>query len=291
MGLRSQLTRRRWLVSALIVALLAGGAGTALALHSSGAPSAITLRYPREVVKSIDAVALGQTSVRWTENGGSSESDNTFGIGPTGKTGPTAGYTGPHWRSTSDVTADSGVQRITISLRHGTGEAELRLAGNLVYVKGNALALEWMALGLTHAQALRYAGRWISIPKGHDPLTDVPEHLTLAKLVNDEANPAWLYGGFRHLPDYVYLTAIRKSDGTLGVDWEDDGSDAWSPTSNLSARAGGEPLPIAATSEGSGDEAGHYSSASSSGRFSRWNEPVHVTVPKHAVPIATVRGR
>jgi hypothetical protein len=287
MGLRSQRPRRRWLIVAPIVALLAGGTATALALHSSAAAAASPLRYPRTVVRSIDAAALGQKSVRWTEKGG--ESNSMEGLGPTGKTGTTV----PHWRSTSDVTANSGVKRITIThFRGGVGTAEIRLVGNLVYVKGNVRALEWMALDVTHAQALRYAERWISIPKWQDRRsTYLSEELTLADLVDNEANPARYYGAFAHLPDYVYLAATRESDGTRFVTWDDEGSEDPSVSSTLSARTGGEPLPIAATNDDNGEEAGQYYSDWSSGRFSRWNEPMHVTAPKHAVPIATVRGR
>src|SRR5947209_3531406 len=89
-----QRARQRWLAITLIVALLAGGAAAGLALRSSG-PS------PQSVLGSSVDAALGQRSVHWTE----AEGDTMMG----------------QWRVTSDVTADSGVQRLTIPhLRSGT---------------------------------------------------------------------------------------------------------------------------------------------------------------------------
>jgi hypothetical protein len=273
MGLRSGAPRRPWLIVALPVALLAGGTAAALALRSSEPAAASPLAHPRDVIRSIDAATLGQKSVRWTEKAGSND--------PLGLR---------QWRSTSDVTADSGVQRITIPhFRGGTGRAEIRLVGNGVYVKGNAIALEWMALRVTQTQALRYAGRWISIPKWHDPLAEYSEHLTLAALVDDELQPASTLDGWTQLPDNVYLTATTKSDGTQVVEFEDDSGDLTHKI-DLSAHTGGEPLPIASSELDAGYEGGFDERDWFSGRFSRWNEPVHVIAPKHAVPIATVRA-
>jgi hypothetical protein len=292
MGLSRNSTRGRW----LIVALIGGGAATALVFRSSGRAAYVPLPDAQAVVRSIDAVALRQKSVRWAEEDGILLTDGGGGFGPTGKNGRA---TRLHWRSTSDVTADSGVQRVTIPhFRGGLARAELRLVGNALYVQGNARALEWMTLKLTDAQALRYAGRWISIPKWRNPLREVqeemtdvtvPEYLTLADLVAAEANPGG-WGPHSQLTDWAYLTATRKSDGTQVVDYTEDGSEL-SPTIDLSARTGGEPLPLASTGDWEGYEASMWDSYWSSGRFSRWNEPVHVIAPKHAVPIATVRGR
>jgi hypothetical protein len=284
--------RLRWLIVALVVALLAGGTAAALVLRSSGPAAAVLLPNPQAVIRSIDAAALRQKSVHWTVAGGTQLG---VGIGPTGDTASTRS----HWRSTSDVSADAGVQRVTIPhFRGGTAHAELRLVGNAIYIAGNARALEWMTLGLTNAQASRYAGRWISVPKWRHPLREVqeqmtdvtvPEYLTLTDLVPAEANP----GGYAHvaeITDYDDLTATRKSDGTRTVDFEQGGCELCESVI-LSARAGGEPLPTSVTSNDEGYEASMWDSYWSSGQFSRWNEPVHVIAPKHAVPIATVRGR
>jgi len=291
MGLRSQQPSRRWLFVALIVALLAGGTAVALALRSSG-PSpaketsptkAIAVRHSQAVVRSIDAATRAQTSAQWTS----------------------AGYdhyevTGSKWRSTSDVTANSGVQRITITRLRvhpkdrkgpngfrptGTAKAEIRLVGDAFYVSGNVTALEWMALHMTHAQALRYAGRWISVPKRHDPLTGLAsEELTLTQIV-DYIDPAADFG-----TGFLAWREVPAPQGTQILQFLD--SDETMDPITLTTLTGGKPLPVA--DEGSGVTSGECRGGEScpyafSNHFSRWNEPVHVTAPKHAVPLATVR--
>jgi hypothetical protein len=305
--------RLRWLIVALIVALLAGGAAAALALRSSGPGLPVGLAHPQAVVRSIDAAARAQKSVHWTETGRADEPEGWYGLSPT------------QWRSTSDVTANSGVQRITISFfpqplvglptgaegptgpkgptgatgmlgptgaGYPTGaaglrptgdaaKAEIRLVGDVVYVKGNVRALRWMALGVTHAQALRYAGRWISMPKWRDPLKwHAPaEAVTLAQLVHFD--PASMYG-----VDF-YAAATPASDGTQVLEFWD--SEMTMDPYTLTTLTGDKPLPTAVNIDDDIVEPGPDGYYSSSGNFSRWNGPVHVIAPKHAVPLATVR--
>src|SRR5579871_5059039 len=231
MGLRSQRPRRRWLITALILALLAGGTAAAFVLGSSQPAAAVTLPDPPAVGRSIVAAALGQQSVHWTSAGSDS-----------GMASP-----GRRWRTTSDVTANAGVQRITITYlrrggafwngrawvmppRGGPVKAAIRLVGDAVYVMGNVAALERMALGLTHAQAVRYAGRWISIPKwrdpltGHAPLIKLPAELTLGAIVENELK--WATSSISDdASDTEFLDALRKPNGTQEISFADDGSD------------------------------------------------------------------
>jgi len=59
----------------------------------------------------------------------------------------------------------------------------------------------------------------------------------------------------------------------------------------LTTLTGDKPLPTAVNIDDDIVEPGPDGYYSSSGNFSGWNEPVHVVAPKHAVPLATVRGR
>ena len=63
--------------------------------------------------------------------------------------------------------------------------------------------------------------------------------------------------------------------------------------SRLTARASGEPLPVAGRASGCSFGSGHLSMGSCWStrlRFSKWNEPVHVQAPATSVPIGTVRA-
>lgn len=296
-----------------------------LALRSSGPAR---LAHPQAVVRSIDGAGLAQRSVHWTETGRAYNPEEEGAPNPT------------RWRSTSDVTANSGVQRITITvfrvplvgsptgaegptgpkgptgrtgatgLQGPTGDegpacpedptgaeyptgaaglcptgdavkAEIRLVGNVVYVKGGVRALRWMALGVTHAEALKYAGRWISMPKWRDPLKwhGPPEEVTLAQLVNFD--PASGYGA-------DFYAEVKPAAGGTQVFEFWDNEQTMDPYT-LTTLTGGKPLPTAVNIDDDIEVPGPDGYYSSSGNFSGWNEPVHVTAPKHSVPLATVR--
>jgi hypothetical protein len=242
-----QRARRRWLSVALIVALLAGGTAAALALHSSGPSGASPLTGPQGVLGSMVAAALGQKSVHWTQTG----AEDLQG----------------RYRLSSDVTADSGVQRFTGL--PGGGQAEIRLVNGVVYVRGNPRGL----LPLTNAQAARYVGRWISIPKSDKLYTRVSDGLTLASLVHDVTS--------LDASTPLNQKAITRMSHGMRVLVFKEGEPAGAYLS-VSTHASGERLPIAVTvSYGPG---GYFD-----GSFSKWNEPVHPTAPSQAVPIATVR--
>jgi len=243
-----QRARRRWLVMALIVAMLAGG--TAAALRSFG-PAGSPLTDPQGVLESTVAAALAQHSVQWTEAGG----EDMRGA----------------FRLTSGVTADSGVQRLTV--RPGnSGTADIRLVNGVVYVKGSFGGLEWV-LNLTDLQAVRYGGRWISIPKGDPLYANVSDGLTLASVVHDATTPDFGTG--------LKTKVLRStSHGTPFLVFQ-EGAPPGSYM-RLSTHASGERLPVAVSVANGPASFVH-------GTFSKWNEPVHPTPPKHAVPIATVR--
>ena len=196
---------------------------------------------------SIIAAALAQKSVHWTE------SQNLC-----------------HVRWTADVTADSGAQRVTIGAC-AKGSVEMRLVDDVVYVRGNPAGLESeYTTYLTEAQARRYAGRWIAIPKGSQLYGVAADGLKLASIVHD-VDPR----------DYN-LKVVRTPRVTRVLGFDDGHPPG--PSVTLSAQATGDPLPVAMT--GSGCVQCMYS-----GGFSRWNEPVHVQAPARSTPIATVCGR
>jgi hypothetical protein len=153
------------------------------------------------------------------------------------------------------------------------GKAEIRLVDGTVYVRANTLALENDDVALTPRQAKHYAGRWISIPRTGEERR-LYEHLTsgltIASIV-DLATPrsglTTFERGLRGKPVIV----VRGTEAPWG---EPGGAE-------LQAREIGPPLPVTFSWWVHVD--------STSVRFSKWNEPVHVHAPAKATPIAIVR--
>src|SRR4029077_15327081 len=94
---------------------------------------------------------------------------------------------------------------------------------------------------LTPAQAQKYAGRWISIPKGGTYYRFLAEGMTLGSIVHD-AIPG--RGGLKSF--------TRNSRGRRLLVLRGRESRSLLRASELTARAKGEPLPVAFSTGGSG---------------------------------------
>jgi hypothetical protein len=217
-----------------LVLVVAAAVATAVVLLTAGSASARDR---------IVAAALGQKSVRYTR---------TISGDMSGKV-----------TSTAEVNADSGIARETFTV----GAAQVRLVNGTIYVRGDVQGLV-SALGVTLAQAERYAGRWISVPKDDERYAVNADGLTLASIVHDVA------------PQAGQKLTQRKSHGTRLVAFRGTAPDG--TRENLSARASGAPLPAYFT-----EDVGPASWTT--GHFVKWNVPVHVQAPASPTPIATVR--
>jgi hypothetical protein len=234
-------------------------------LSACGSSSSVRPASPKDVRASIIAAALAQKSVHWTWDSGSKAGDE---------------------RITADVTAHGGRQRLS-SWPHS--KAEIRLVNDIAYVRGNSAGLrEW--LGLDMAQSTRYAGQWISIPRGDKLYARTADEVTLPSIVHDFVPSAGRLGKL------IVSYGPTGADGPTGLQGPTGagvGSRESAPTrpailqagptgTSLSLRTSGEPLPIT------------YSvvcvACWDNGTFSRWNEPVHVQAPAHSVPMASVRA-
>jgi hypothetical protein len=221
---------------------------------SSPSPPAPKVAAPK-VAAPIVAAALAQKSVHWEE------------------------IDRPHMqlpiKFVTDVNADSGTQRLTFA--PGTryaGKAQVRLVNDIAYVEGDAVGLK-SVLYLDKARAKKYAGRWISIPKGDTLYAGIANGLTLASIIHDV------------IPGGRPLRLVRKNaHGTprLVVEVDTHSRTFSGFPGSLSANANGKQLPVAFDIPNC---VGCYTS----GTFSKWNEPVHVQAPAKSVPITTVRGR
>jgi len=230
-------------VAPLVLGLVLGVCALLTACGSS-APRA---QGPKAVLASIVSAGLAQKSVRWVQSG----------------YGENQGI----WSWTADVDTNSGTERGAQSRR---GMVEIRLVQNTAFVRGSFWQLMRMA-GLSEHEARRFAGRWISIPRGDRQYAQIADGLTLASTIHDFACGPW---------PGAKLTVIRRkpqAKRSLGLRWRDSEGEEC----RLHARASDPPLPVSSVWGGLGN--------ASSLHLSKWNEPVHVEAPTRSTPIATVR--
>jgi hypothetical protein len=183
---------------------------------------------------------------------------------------------------TVDSNGDSARARETL---YGTGaRLEKRLVDGTLYVRANVPGLEFL-LYLYTKHARRYAGKWIAItPKDKEVYTAMLAAMTPGSFLPSASSDG---AGIESDPR-VYVDAgsqlklsRRTSHGMPVLDLKARGPSGFSDW-EFTARASGEPLPVSFYF-GCGMVCEYR------GVFSKWNEPVHVEAPAHAVPFETVR--
>jgi hypothetical protein len=177
-------------------------------------------------------------------------------------------------RIVSDVGHGRGIQRITVTKHGHSGPATVLVVGRTAYIRGDAFTLH-NYFPLTQAQASRYAGKWISIPSSSGAYAAVAADATFGSFLSDLL-PS------KHLSLVPWTTAGgRKAVGIRGRVRQG----GVSLVETVYAPARGAPLPFYERAVVTGKP------GTSVAQMSRWNQPVHVTAPAHAVPIATVLAR
>ena len=221
-------------------------------------------RTPKGMLDSVVAAALAQKSVHVSESFGA----DLYGTD----------------HRTFDVSKDSGTELFD----YYGNKMRVLLVDKTIYVRGNAWDLSGTlygpGLGLTDAQAKRYAGKWISIPEGDKLYASLSEGLTLPSL-SEEATVSRFYSFYSPYGGEKLQALRRTSLGRPRIVLrlvDPHGRDPQYPPMQMTARGSGAPLPIT-----------FYASCGmvcgTNGKFSNWNEPVEVHAPAHATPIATVR--
>jgi hypothetical protein len=211
---------------------------------------------PKAVLRSVVAAALAQRSVHWTAK----YSADLYG---------TATYT-------ASVNAHSGTERMTGPDCYAGASELVRLlfVHHTVYVSGDVCGL-LDNLNLTEAQARKYVGQWISVPRSgteHKLYLSLARGMSLASIVHAVTTP----------PRHAKLRSFRRSHGTRLVLRANNpqGDPVWELRARASRR-----LPLALHRGG-----GCCSPPETSYRFSKWNKPVQVHAPASSTPIATVRA-
>jgi hypothetical protein len=170
----------------------------------------------------------------------------------------------------SDVGPGRGIQQISLTKSGKSGRARVLVVDRSAYIRGDAFMLH-VYFGFTQAQASRYRNTWISSAHGDPGYGAFSADATFASFLH------YLLPQ-RDLRLVTSTVAGRKVVGVRGKARQ--GSLRLVETVYAPAR--GTPLPF--------DEkavvVGHPGTSMT--RIGRWNEPVHVTAPPHAVPIVTV---
>jgi hypothetical protein len=94
-----------------------------------------------------------------------------------------------------DSGATSGSQTITVKRRNLTEHVSAMLIGNTGYLNANAAALHYV-VGLTNAQAAKYAGKWLWFPASSAGLAELVAGLENAQV----ANELQMTGPYTYLP-------------------------------------------------------------------------------------------
>lgn len=230
----------RVVVLLVVASAAAGAAAFALAAQS-----------PRQVRTSILAAARTEHSVHWA----GAEAEGSLVV-----------------TTDADVTRTAGVQHVTFRAGKKKAQIQIVVTGQIAYVEGDATGLE-LNLGLTSPQATKYAGQWISIPKGDKLYAPTAQADTLGSLI-------------QVITPHGRLTSVSaklhgvRVIGVRGV----AGTGKKKTVQILVAHASGKPLPLEEYELAPGQGfIGHTT-------LSKWNEPVDVTAPTSSTPIATVRG-
>jgi hypothetical protein len=174
---------------------------------------------------------------------------------------------------TGNASGTDANQVITTTGSH----AEALYVGGKEYIMGNATGLE-NEMGFSSAVAPSFAGKWIAIASTDSPYQTIAKALGLLNTLK-ALEPT----------GHLTLTAVTTRAGhqVVGVSGSLPASAGSSLTGTVTIYVAttGAALPIAysARASGSGGE-----SATDSGTFSAWGEPVHLTAPTHTVPLSSV---
>ena len=172
----------------------------------------------------------------------------------------------------ADVTRTAGKQHVTFQVGKKKSHVQIVVTGQIAYVEGDVTGLE-LNLGLKSAQATKYAGRWISIPKGDKLYAPIAQADTLGSLIQVITPHGRLTSASAKLHG-VRVIGVRGVAGTGKK----------KTVQILVAHASGKPLPLEEDELAPGQNyIGHTT-------LSKWNEPVDVSAPTSSTPIAAVRG-
>jgi hypothetical protein len=171
---------------------------------------------------------------------------------------------------TGDTGASSGAQAVTVSKGNVVEHVSALVVGSNGYIQANDVALKDI-IGLTSAQASKYAGKWLSFPTSNQGLDTL-----VAGLKNSDVAAELQMAG-----PYTYGTT-QTVDGkrALAVQGTVSDQSGGKIPVTLYVPALGAALPLEQVTNPSGS--GGSSSIHSTVTFSKWGEKVNETAPAHS---------
>ena len=176
-------------------------------------------------------------------------------------------------QQSGDAGGTSGSESLTVHNGNITEHMSAQVVGKTGYVKGNKVALQNI-LGLSAAQANKYAGQWLSFPMSNSNLAGL-----VAGLLRSQVATELSFGG-----PFTYATdATVHGQNAVGVKGSVSSNGGTSVPEILYVPSTGKPLPIEEVTN-PGAKA-HASTIHGTVSFSNWGEHVAVSTPAHSVSL------
>jgi major membrane immunogen (membrane-anchored lipoprotein) len=241
---------RRLLTPVIVLALgaLLSACGSSSSSTSASTTSTSTPSSPKAELAAMKKAAHSQKSVHYVSVNSSS---------------------GHRVQTVTDAGAKEGELQATVTQTGQTGQATVIFTGGTAYMRGDAFAMR-VYFGFPEATATKYAGKWIAVPSTSPAIDTIASGVTL---------PSFLTSLFQPMGNLSLVTKGSVIEVT-GVIHEQSGVRA---VTAIAAPASGQPLPVKQDVKISGAHAG-----SGTVTMSNWGEPVHVSAPKGAVPLANL---
>lgn len=169
-------------------------------------------------------------------------------------------------RFDGDAGVDRGIQRITFTKNGTTGHVTVILLARRAYVRGDAFTL-MNFMGMSKSTAKSDAGKWLLLTPADSGYATVAAGITISDNM-DELRP----GGKLALvaPRTISGQRVTGVSGTMTVGGK-------KVVDTVYARSTGKALPVAEVATRGGQRV--------TATFSRWNERLSLSAPKHFVPI------
>jgi hypothetical protein len=174
---------------------------------------------------------------------------------------------------TSIISQDSGLTSGHQSVTQAGGHLDVILIGSALYLKGDTSGLT--ELGVTSAEAGRYANMWIAVPSGDSLYANTAEGVTVSSALGQVALSGPISMGS---PTEVNGTAV------VGLSGEGPGPNgAGTVPETMFVSTGPNPLPVEVTEAAS-------DGSTLKATFSHWGAPVAISAPGGAIPISSIPG-
>jgi hypothetical protein len=169
----------------------------------------------------------------------------------------------------TDAGEKEGIQQITVTENGQSGKGTVIFSGGSAYLKGDAFAMHTF-FGFPEATATKYAGKWIAVPDTSPAIDTIAADVTFPSFLNSLFQPM------------ANLSLVPQGD-LIAVKGTIHRPGAHVAEAAVVAPAHGKPLPVTQNERTQGAHA-----SQGTVHMSKWDEPVHVTAPNGAVPLANL---